>query len=412
MSISTENMTQPNGILWSENGDQSLHQFGFRSADYSKSNPKSLPGFLERIYDTFLRNQRQKKAAEAADRIAKLDLEIGLEKQKKNNLDSEVSRLKGDKEELGKGIEDIDLEIIEVKNGGREENAEMIPFTIGAFICVLLTLYLFVFYSSSGYSLFYGVKPGELGFINTEVFSDALNKGGGVLALILLFPVIFLGLGFLIHNTLEKNKLRKKEGKKPEYGVIAALVLLTLIADMFIGYKIARGVHQNEFNAGITQQEWETSMAFQDVNFYLVLLLGFIVYLIWGVLLHYVLSHPQLKSEDEKTRLIVANLSEKAAEKRKELNAIKQRIDDLIRQLDEIAEIIKKKEESKAGYVGGKYPIEQAELEASVGEFMGGWQAYTHGSFNKQESEPLIAQAIEVQQGWLTAKINGFEHDN
>ena len=408
----TENMTQPNGILWSENGDQSLHQFGFRSADYSKSNPKSLPGFLERIYDTFLRNQRQKKAAEAADRIAKLDMEIGLEKDKKNNLESEVNRLKGDKENLAKGVEDLDLEIIEVKNGGQEENTDMIPFTIGAFICVLLTLYLFVFYSSSGYSLFYGVKPGELGFINTEVFSDALNKGGGVLALILLFPVIFLGLGFLIHNTLEKNKLLKKDGRKPEYVVIAGLVFLTLIADMFIGYKIAKGVHQNEFNSGVTTKEWETSMAFQDVNFYLVLLLGFIVYLIWGVLLHYVLSHPQLKTEDERTRLIVGNLNEKAAEKRRELSTVNQRIQDLIRQLDEIAELIKKKMESKAAYLGGKYPIEQAELEASVGEFMGGWQAYTHGSFNKQESEPLIAQAIEVQQGWLTAKINGFEHDN
>ncbi len=410
--MTQENTNQSNGILWSENGDQSLHQFGFRSADYSKSNPKSLPGFLERIYDTFLKFQKKKQAAEAADRIAKLEMEIGLEKEKKNNLDSEQSRLKGEKEELAKGIEDIDLEIIDVKNGGQEENSELIPFTIGAFICVLLTLYLFVFYSSSGYSFFYGIKEGETGFINTEVFSDALNKGGGVLALILLFPVIFLGLGFLIHNTLEKNKLRKKEGKNPEYGVIAGLVFLTLVADMFIGYKIAKGVHQNEFNAGITQTEWETSMAFQDVNFYLVLLLGFIVYLIWGVLLHYVLSHPQLKSEDERTRLIVGNLSEKAAEKRKELNGINQRMQDLIRQVDEIAELIKKKNESIAGYRGGKYPIEQAELEASVGEFMGGWQAYTHGSFNKQQSESLVAEAIELQHKWLTEKINSFDHDN
>jgi hypothetical protein len=273
---------------------------------------------------------------------------------------------------------------------------------------LLLTLYLFVFYSSSGYSAFYGIKPGSLGFINPNVFADAMNKGGGVIALIILFPVIFLGLGFLIHDALETNK-KLTSGKKPKkYGIILSLLIITLIADAFIGYKISQGVHTNEFNAGLTDETWKTSMIFTDINFYLVLVLGFVVYVIWGFLLHYVLSHTYLKSDSEKVKLMIENINNKIAEKRKELNEIISKINKLESDIINCDNKITEKEEDIIGYQNGVIPVNVASLKGSVGEFMGGWQAYSLGNFDVKTANSLNGDAIKVSEKWLTIKIQSL----
>jgi hypothetical protein len=301
-----------------------FNQLGFRSAQSSQSAPDAIEGFLEIVYDKFLEEQKLDEQG-LKDRVSKLRSEVQQEKARKQDAIAEINYNKRNKEDKEKEIEELEIEKIDIRNGDGE-TADTAPFVIGAFITLLLTLYLFVFYSSSGYSAFYGIKPGSLGFINPNVFADATNKGGGVIALIILFPVIFLGLGFLIHDSLEKNKKLTDDNKPRQYGIIITLLLITLIADTFIGYKISEGVHNNEFNAGHSDKLWEFSMIFFDINFYLVLILGFVVYVIWGFLLHYVLSHPYLKTESEKIKLLIENINNRISDKRKELSDIITRI--------------------------------------------------------------------------------------
>ncbi|MBK8470886.1 MAG: hypothetical protein IPL33_01000 [Sphingobacteriales bacterium] len=262
-----------------ENSEKITHsQLGFRSAQKSQSSPEAIDGYLEIVYANFLEEQKLDKQG-IKDRIAKLKAEVQQENTKKQEAIANLNENKRNKEEKEKDIERLELEKIDIKNGD-EETGNTTPFVIAAFITLLLTLYLFVFYSSSGYSVFFGVKSGISGFINPNVFADAANKGGGIVALILLFPTIFLGLGFLIHVALEEIKA----GKNKIFAVCAILVLLTitLLADAFIGYKISEGVHLNNFNSGITDETWKPNMIISDINFYLVLILGFVVYVIWG----------------------------------------------------------------------------------------------------------------------------------
>ncbi len=168
-------------------------QLGFRSAQKSQSNPEAVDGYLEIVYDKFLEDQKLDEQGLKA-RIAKLKAEVQQEKAKKQEAIADTNANKRNKEDKEKEIEELELEKIDIRNGDGDTGGNTTPFVIGAFITLLLTLYLFVFYSSSGYSAFYGIKPGSLGFINPNVFADATNKGGGVIALIILFPVIFLGL--------------------------------------------------------------------------------------------------------------------------------------------------------------------------------------------------------------------------
>ncbi len=265
-----QNQNQLNKSDNFDNEEITYTLLGFRSAQKSQSSPEAIEGYLEIVYDKFLTEQKLDEQG-VKDRISKLKAEIQQERAKKQDIIAEINAQRINKEHREKDIEELELEKIEIRNGDGE-TGDTIPFVIGAFITLLLTLYLFVFYSSSGYSAFYGIKPGCLGFIYPNVFAHASNKGGGVIALIILFPVIFLGLGFLIHDSLEKNKKLAHENKKKKFTAIITLLFITLIADSFIGYKIAEGVHTNNFNAGRTEDVWKMSFIFYDINFYLVLI--------------------------------------------------------------------------------------------------------------------------------------------
>lgn len=146
------------------------HQYGFRSAQHSKSKPEAIEGFLDNVYEIFLNEQRLDEKG-IKERVEKLKAEVQLEKQRKNEANSDLASSKAIKEEKEKEIQELDLEKIDIKNG-EGETGDSIPFVIGSFITILLTLYLVVFYSSSGYSAFYGIKPGSLGFINPNVFAE------------------------------------------------------------------------------------------------------------------------------------------------------------------------------------------------------------------------------------------------
>lgn len=393
-----------------DKGKITYSQYGFRSAQKSQSQSAGIDGYLDKVYDQFLEEQKLDEQG-LKDRISKLRAELQSEKSKKHDANAEISTHKSFKEDKEKQIEELELEKIDIRNG-EGEMGDTSSFIIGAFITLLLTMYLFVFYSSSGYSAFYGIKLGSLGFINPNVFSDAMNKGGGVIALIILFPVIFLAMGFYIHVAIENNKKLNAEKKPSKYGIITSLLLITLIADIFIGYKISQGVHTNEFNSGLTNETWKFKMIFSDINFYLVLVLGFVVYVVWGFLLNFVLSHSYLKTENEKVKLMIENLNNKITERRKELSDIISKIYKFESDINTCDNKIQEKEKDIIGFENGVIPINIASLKGSIGEFMGGWQNYTHGAFSSDIALPLNDEAIKAQNIWLTAKIQNLNSDN
>jgi hypothetical protein len=211
---------------------------------------------------------------------------------------------------------------------------------------------------------------------------------------------------------LEKNKKLADNNKPKQYGVIITLLLITLIADAFIGYKISEGVHNNEFNAGRTDELWRFSLIFSDINFYLVLILGFVVYVIWGFLLNYVLSHPYLKTESEKIKLMIENINNRIGEKRKELSDIIAKIHKLEGELVTIDNKVEEKQKDIIGYENGVIPINIASLKGSIGEFMGGWQNYTHGNYSHSKATILIENAIKNQNSWLQKKLESLNTEN
>ena len=386
-----------NSLTSSNTSDRKVthHHYGKVIAKNTNSNPQTIESSLDNIYDRFLTEQQLNDNG-IQERISKLRAEVLQKRNHKIFIVADISTQEQKKEEKDQRIEDLELDKLKVKEA-ETPNTDYVPFVIGSFIVVLLTLYLFVFYSSTGYSAFYGVKQGALGFINPNVFTEAQNQGGGVIALIILFPVIFLGLGFLIHDALEKNK----------YIFISGLLIFTLLTDSIIGYKISQGIYINEFNAGIVKNMWEFRMIYYDINFYLIIALGFVVYIIWGALLHYILNKYKELQPDQAIELRIDNLNRKISEQRLALAEISGKINILKSEILTIENEISEKEKEIIGYENGVVPVNISLLKASIGDFMNGWFAYTTLMY-PSDANKRTQEAKEKQENWLSRKIESL----
>ena len=403
-----------NGVTLTKNEGTPKEKYakrGFQEASSCQAKSSALSGFLHDIYNLFLNEQKLDKEGIKA-KLKQLEGENIQKESKKNQLNSLVNNLIKEKENKEKRINETELERIAAIGDDNPDTGGTIPFVIGAFITILLTFYLFVFYSSAAYSTFYGVKPGD-GPIRATVFADALSKGGGVIAMVLLFPVIFLGLGFLIHDAIEKiKKGETKVQKLTPILTISALLIVTLIADAFIGYKIAQGVHNNEYEAGLSDSIWDFQMIYSDVTFYLVLILGFVVYIIWGFLLNFVLSHDYLKTESEKVKLIKAQYDNILKEYNKELLMVEERLQYTKAEVITVEKEIEHIQKDINNYENGAIPINTSLLKASVGQYMGGWYSFIKGFYEDNKVDSEISKIQEIENNWMRKKLSDIDSTN
>ena len=72
---------------------------------------------------------------------------------------------------------------------------------------------------------------------------------------------------------------------------------------------------------------------------------------------------------------------------------------------------IEQKQKDLIGFENGDTPINISSLKGSIGEFMGGWQSYTHGRFDAEDATSLNNDAIKAQNIWLTNKIQNLNSD-
>ena len=102
---------------------------------------------------------------------------------------------------------------------------------IGLVILIPLTIYLFMFYSSTFYSAFFRQASTLTNVMNTMFDSQALihayNEGLFELMFVLSAPIIFLGLGYVLHifSMLEE---------KSKYLKMGAILIVTLMFDCIL----------------------------------------------------------------------------------------------------------------------------------------------------------------------------------
>lgn len=228
---------------------------------------------LQKNYKVHIENMRREQESELRRKQTLRDI-------KANELDS-----------LNKEIKEIDFKISDLPNNPEKYGIEArrkpkIQFYIGSIILIPMTIYLIVFYISASYSAFFKEFSPVTTVLAAIFDGQALVKAwndpnGGVLELIFIttIPFAFMGLGYLIHMFL-------KTGKSSTFKV-AAILALTFVFDVILAYLIEKKIFDFDKMPG---DEFSMLIALQSVGFWGIIFAGFVVYVIWGFILDFVIK--------------------------------------------------------------------------------------------------------------------------
>jgi peptidoglycan hydrolase CwlO-like protein len=351
----------------------------------ARTNPENISFGL----DVALKMFREDSKWITEQRVKKLEDNIIVLNKNKEGLESDLKVLETNKNK--KEIERNDLvaekDALESKSG---ISSNLTPLIILGVSLILLSAFVFAFYYYVGRAT---IVP---------MIIEALGIGQSVDALPILFPFIALIYGVMIHVFLKQIRQSQTLSKK----VLSILILVVILGvafwlDVVMGTAMAENAHVKDFNQGLTSVEWVDSMAWSDNRFYIVLILGFVSYLIWGILLSNFVSHPNFNKPEE-----IKRLTKKISEIDIEMSEINGQIDNLKNKIDNLKKEIDTKEyqihEYKHGTIFYSIPI----FDGIIGRFMEGYSAFVSGAFRTDQSmaTAINEKANKVKQEWVEEK--------
>lgn len=256
----------------------------------------SLAACLQRIYAS------EKQAM--INNIAMQDAHKASVQAEANSIDSVIQAIKGKNQllenqllESNRKITECESEIAVLKaNEGEVNKQAKVKFWIGASILVILTVYLFIFYSSTFYSAFIHTPTSiSAAMFNPQAIPNAFAAGFMSGLFLCTVPIIFLGLGFGLHYISEQEGVGK-------YIKCSILVIVTLMFDGIL----AVAIDKNMYNIWAATQwgqvpPYSMSMAVTNLNVWAVIFCGFIVYMIWAVVFDLTMTaYGDLRSNESK----------------------------------------------------------------------------------------------------------------
>lgn len=303
-------------------------------------------------------------------------------------------------------VEELEKQIIAIKRNPEEimpDKMSKVSFFIGLLILTALSIYLFIFYSSASFSAFFKeFSLNNIGVANSIFDPKAISTAadpitGGITELILIIsmPFIFIGLGFLIHKFQEKKGIGK-------YFKIGLLILITFVFDAILAYEITEKIYNIKAENSFQEfAPYSFELAFQQVNFWLIIFAGFVVYLVWGFVFDFTI--------DSYDKINVVKQAIKA--RRSEVGLYQEQIRNLEARLEIIkSEIndLKLRCKKLKGRIDGVI-IDTAEFDKILHEFLGGW---THWMTANKKTHEEIDQANLKANQFIQVNIKTLETNN
>ena len=345
---------------------ESYYQYGLRICGRVNGSHPALTPYLSKIYH--LEKRRQHQDEETQRRLQdqhqqELSQIEGRIAQKENQITGSEVKIRSFEDKITDARER--LEVAKTRDGEINRMAR-IKLIIGSLILLILTIYLFIFYSSTFYSAFlYQPDPDSdlsLGsaMLNSRAYSEAFQLGFGSFIFIITAPIIFLGLGYSLHFFMVQ-----KGGIK--WFKIIALLFITLMFDSILAYKIGEVM----YNTWAARQwdvvpEFDITMAIQDINSWAVIFCGFIVYLIWGIVFDMIMTaYEELRSNKHE----ITKLQSQISDYQDQINQLKQEI---VNTNGEISAL----ENQKSGVqdrINRSVLVDYSLIRSALSDFFAGW---------------------------------------
>jgi hypothetical protein len=267
---------------------ENLEIYGFKSAGSTHCNIQSFKGYLELIVQGRLVDSTLVKVTSDLEKEGLKNQQVQIQTNI-NHYESEINKNKNEIESKVCSINRLRQEIEDIKLGKNVEGSDKfsaLKFCINIILLVILSLYLFLFYVAVIYKTFFAeidlnnpakVQEGLGPLPNWDLILEALSTN----ALIAVAPVIFFAFGYALHVIGEKKG-------KIKYLYSGLIIFITFILDFLLALKGYQKESELKQMMGIETEKW-----FQSTLFYIILFMGFVVYLIWSVLLNSMITEWQ-----------------------------------------------------------------------------------------------------------------------
>ncbi|MEA3477764.1 MAG: hypothetical protein U9R60_06260 [Bacteroidota bacterium] len=262
-----------------------LQEFGYEKSGNVKGDPEVYTSYLNRILNGDLVDEKFSglNEDEKPEQRSKLkELEGRLDEATMNNAELNVLiREKKDKIDVRREeLLDIRKKFEDDPEAMKRETFSPFKFSISTFILIMLTGYLFFFYVSAAYKALYTDFEGIAERIAAGLGTGSIMPKPAELAealqynfLLFLVPFVFYAFGWAFHVILEMKH-------KHKFVLLGALIGVTFFVDFLLALLIHNNTEYAKELMGIATKSWAANPAF-----WMILFLGFIVYLLWSILL-------------------------------------------------------------------------------------------------------------------------------
>lgn len=394
-NLAAENYNDPDSVRI----QRTMRQAGFRAAGQHNGTTHGLEVNLTRIlanlHEQFDQNDRQQETQrkQKQGEINAVSTEIEYRQDERATLEAKQENTK-------QKIADLKHEIHLLRTSPEDmhlQEPSRLALWISGIILALLTVYLFVFYSSAIYSAVFKSFKADENVVTQAIFdaqavAKAYQEGFFELLMIITLPSAFLGLGYILHH-LQKNTQKGKALK------MAAIVSITFIFDLILAYGISKKIYDLQKLASFKDiPDYTLSKAIMDVDFWTIIFAGFVVYIIWGLLFDFFMeSHRQ----SNKVGAAITERQKQIQEKEGECTTLEEQVTKV---KETVKNLISQRHQLEAQLMGVIIPAR--EWANYLMEFCDGWLSWMTGAdmshYKQNQCKDTLDQFIERHLGQNT----------
>ena len=346
---------------------ETYRHWGLRMCAIANGSRQTLVPYLHSVYQHIYNEQSRNQ--EVQDVLyGKLQTQINCKNNEIEHLKQQINASKQQQAEYHNRIAELKEEKDTLKSKAYEVNKEAkIKLILGMTILIPLTLYLFLFYSSTFYSAFFKQWAEDANVMNAmfdaNALSNAANASTTVLCFVLFAPVIFMGLGFSLHFFSVQETWTK-------YIKMMAIITVTFIFDAILAYMIGKHLHEIEVIIGTASlgSTYGVTEALSDINSWAVIFCGFIVYIIWGIVFDMTMTaYNKLDLNKVRTKSIDKSIEDTQNLLKQEKNnesSLEKSVHELNNQIESIV-----------SQISNKVLIDKSAIRTEMVNFFSGWMA-------------------------------------
>ncbi|GHE49323.1 phospholipase D-like domain-containing protein [Sphingobacterium griseoflavum] len=326
------------------------------------------------------------------------------------------------------------------------------------FMTLLLVLYIFVFYSSVAYIFIFSKEDIKTMLLsgapiieapevfNPHAISKIWDKGAGGILFLFLFVAIPLALGMYkvffkgASQDIDRKEDNQQNAPMGQFLIRNLGIILIIVVDVFIAYKVAVNINAIELITGDTDKEMDVLDLLGNSNFWLVFALGALGVFLFSVFFErfFILLDSRTTTHHQEKVKYEVNTFEKAIEEHLcTINALKLACDGaeaaIVKLMESKEERIRQGQQApihqndkikgfqqqllsykeRIGNIGSMYrsqiendklPISKAELENRVNIYMEGWSKFLYQDYAILRAETKTREAIQACESWLSQR--------